>query len=373
MAVGGYDPLIDTPWEKVAHRIPDAATPEQILDTAGLNWKVRKLPVFAELLENDPNFSDIYGGETTIKRTIPIKGSYTCMRMDNHAILSPFLGPRYKLVQNLEAFEAFEQFCLAGNLTIETAGALTGGRHVWALAALPGQIQVGPAWAGETITAYFLLAQSHYYGNALRAMFTPIRYPGGLTFVRAVNIKGRKGYYTMPHSREFNSERRDEILLLVEKAREDLESFARDAEFLSNCHLDEKDGAFYLTQVFDPKLTKRIEEAGDSMPESYAELVEHPKANRRVKEAVSLISQTPGHYNLPTCHETAWGLYNTVAYAIDSAMGRGVHTRLESAWFGRNARLKAQALQLALAAGMRAERSKECKVTIEVDSAENAV
>lgn len=345
IAVGGYDPLIATPWEKVAHRIPDGASPEQILDVAGLNWEVSKLPVFTERVETIPT----YGGGFTVK--IPIKGSYTCMRMDNHTILSPFLGPRYKLVQNLEAFQAFEQFCLAGNLTIETAGSLSGGRHVWALAALPNQVPIGPEWAGETIRAYFLLAQSHYYGNALRAMFTPIRYPGGHTFIRAVNIKGRKGYYAMPHSREFNAERQEEILLLVERAREDLEAFARDAEFLSNCHLNEKDGVFYLAQVFDPKLIKSITENGGTMPESYDELIEHPKANRRVKEAVNLIPQTPGHYTLPTCHQTSWGLYNTVAHAIDRAMGRGVHTRLESAWFGRNARLKAQALQLALTAG----------------------
>lgn len=342
------DILKDTPWENVAERIPAGSTVEEILEIAGLNWEVQKLPVFTEVEVDGTGFEeDVYDGIKTVirkvTRRIHIDKNYTCLRMDTLKPVSPFLGPRYKLIQNQEAFEAFEQFCLAGDLELETAGALSDGKHVWALASIGEGIEMSP---GEFIKGYFLLFQSHYYGHSLKAMFTPVRFPGGHTLVKALNVKNKKGYYTMPHSRVFNEDRRSEIELLVERAQESLEKYVRDARFMANAGFTEADGVYYFVRVWDSKKIKDLKEQGRSLPLTYREALESSDISRPVKQAIGFMDAVPGA-DLPSCKGTAWGAYQTVSYGIDKAMGKGDNTRLESAWVGKNAKIKEQAYALA--------------------------
>lgn len=339
------DILKDTPWENVAERIPAGSTVEEILEIAGLNWEVQKLPVFTEV-EVDVPFPDRTPELTTIRKTtqrIHIDKNYTCLRMDTLKPVSPFLGPRYKLIQNQEAFEAFEQFCLAGDLELETAGALSDGKHVWALASIGEGIEVVP---GEVIKGYFLLFQSHYYGHSLKAMFTPVRFPGGHTIVKALNVRNKKGFYTMPHSRVFNSDRRAEIELLVERAQESLEKYVRDAQFMANAGFTEADGVYYFARVWDKDLSRKLKEKGTSLPLTYREALESSDLSRPAKQAIGFMNEVPGA-DLPSMKGTAWGAFQTVSYGIDKAMGKGVNTRLESSWVGKNAKVKERAYTLA--------------------------
>ena len=342
----GPHPLKDTPWERVAQQIPDGATVEETLKVAGLDWEVMKLPVFTEV-EVDVPFPDPEPEHTIIRKMthkINIPKSYTILRSDNLACISPFSGERYKVVQNLEAFEAFEQFCLAGDLTMETAGALSGGKHVWALASIGEGIELVP---GEIIKGYFLLFQSHYYGHSLKAMFTPIRYPGGHTLVKALNVKGKRGYYSMPHSRVFNDARKGEIEELVTQAQDSLEKYVRQARFLSNAGFTQADGVYYFVSVFNPKLIEQLKRRGEDLPLTYRDALEHPDINRPAKQAMGFVGDAPGA-DLPSCKGTAWGAYQTVAYGIDKAMGKGDDTRLESAWVGKNVKVKARAMNVAM-------------------------
>ena len=345
IAGAGPDPLKGTPWEEVAERIPDGASVEEILRVAKLNWEVVKLPVFAELEYKVSSEEHSSGIARKVKR-IHVPKNNTIIRLDNHQVISPFTGDRYKLIQNEEAFRAFEQFCLVGDLTIETAGSLSGGKHIWALASIGEGYELSP---GEVLKGYFLLMQSHFYGHSLKAMFTPVRYPGGLTIVKALNVKGKKGYYSMPHSRVFSAARRMEIEALIERAEESMESYVRRAKFLANANFTESDGVFYLISVWDDDknpISKKLERDGEDFPKTFDEALNCPHVSRPTKEAICFMDDTPG-IELPSNNGTGWGYYNVVAYGLDKAMGMGVNTRLESAWMGRNVKVKAKALNLA--------------------------
>lgn len=342
IAGSGPDPLAGTPWEKVAARIPDGASVNQILDVAGLNWDVAKLPVFTEVRNviNPVTFQPAHPDQPDPIR-IEVPGSYTCVRMDNHQVISPFLGDRYKLVQNTEAFQAFERFCLVGGLTIETAGALSGGRHVWAMASIDDGIEIAK---GEIIKGYFLLMQSHFYGHSLKAMFTPIRYPGGHTLVKAINVRNKKGYFTMPHSRRFTEERQVEIDELVERAQESLEKYVKTAQMLINSSFTEADGVYFLTSVYNPKLIQRLREDDEAMPKTLVDLYNHPLRNRTIRRVIRNIPEDA--MDAPSCNGTAWGWYNVVANDIDKG-GRSASTSLEAAWMGKGVRTKVTALNKA--------------------------
>jgi hypothetical protein len=45
---------------------------------------------------------------------------------------------------------------------------------------------------------------------------------------------------------------------------------------------------------------------------------------------------------------TWWQIFNSVTYSTDHVLGRNVDTRLQSAWYGANSKLKTKALDLAI-------------------------
>ena len=334
------------PWEHVGTSIPKGASIGETLAAAGLDWEVRRLPLFVEIKSEIP-IVDTDSGDVSkriIRKKIPIDKSYALIRTKDNKVLSPYMGKVYKPIQNEKAFKIFDDFVRAGDMTMESAGSLSDGKHVWGLAS----INKGFCLAnGETIQGYFLLVQSHLYANALRAMFTPIRFPGGNTLMQAINIRGRSGTYTMSHARKFDEARIQEIKELLGVAEENLINFRQQAEFLAETKLSEKEGAYLLTQIFDPQLINKAKQGIYRIPRNLAEIVEFPHTGRSLKKIGPLVKSYPGA-DLKSCVDTAWGYYNAIIYAYDQVLGHQVDTRLESAWLGKNAAGKLRALDLVM-------------------------
>ncbi len=139
-----------------------------MLTAAKLDWKV---------LRGEHRARVTIGG---VEEDIPNPKSFALIRDSDKTILSPHVGPRYKVIQNHDAFTVFDEFVKAGQMTMETAGSFGNGQHIWGLAKTGHGFDLAN---GERIESYFLLLQSHLYGYALKAMWTPIRFPGGLTLV----------------------------------------------------------------------------------------------------------------------------------------------------------------------------------------------
>ena len=314
------------PWEELATAIPPGASVQEVLEIAGLDWLVEKIQL-------EVNFRDEYK---------KVDGNFALLR-DNGEILSPYMGNRYKPVQNEDAFEVFDQFIRAGDMTMETAGSLHNGKHIWGLASIGEEFILGD---GEKISGYFLLMQSHAYGFALKAMFTPIRFPGGHTMIQPLRgVGGSTGIYSMPHSRKFNDERIEEIKNLVTKAKDHFAEFQEKAKFLADTKFTEADAILYLAQLFDKKMINRCKEDKIALPQSFEELNGFALANRTIKKAAGIARDYPGH-DLDSCDGTAWGYYNGVIHALDHVMGHKPDTRLESSWIGKNAGVKLNALDM---------------------------
>lgn len=334
-----FDGLKGTPWEELAHLIPRNSSVPEMLRAAKLDWKVLHLPTFTEIHDEQ------YG-----KRRFLLPKTFCLLREDNHEILSPYMGNRYKPVQNSYAFEVFDQFVKAGDMRMETAGSLRGGKHIWGLAAINDEFILGD---GEVIRGYFLLMQSHAYGFALKAMFTPIRYPAGHSFI--MPLKGVKGgFYTMPHSRVFDDTRIEDIKGLVTKAEAQFSDFEGKARFLADSSIEEKDGVLVLARLFDQKLINRRSSTKDALPQSYEEALEDGGVSRSMKNAINTVQSFPGN-NMDSCNGTAWGLFQGIVHEVDHRAGRGPDTRMEASWMGRNVGFKTQALDLSLVAASKAK------------------
>ncbi len=348
IATTSHDGLTDTPWETLAYRIPRNATVPELLRAAKLDWGLLHLPLESGIPHNKIPEDLIPEGfelRDDGKLYVPVPKHFCLRRADNLDILSPYMGNRYKPIDNLYAFEVFDEFIRAGQMTMETAGSLHGGKHVWGLASMNKGFVLDN---GEEVRGYFLLIQSHQYGHSLQARFTPIRYPGGNTFVHQLEGEGvARGYYAMPHSRVFDAERIEEIKQVLTQAEAQLRDFEGKARYLAGSHIEEKDGVMYLCQLFNTELIQTRKQDKEKMPQTYEELIVAGDANRKVKKVAEHVLTGPGAF-LPSSDGTAWGLYQGVVGAMDHVMGHNPDTLLEASWLGKDAGIKVKALDMSL-------------------------
>lgn len=125
------------------------------LDKSGLDWRVRKVPIFAASNYTEDDNGHIH---TTPKAKLGnvISDRFGVQRESDDKILG-VVGSTWQPVQNHEGFELIEDFMQGDTAYIEAAGALDGGRKVWILAHMAEDMQI----AGEDIYRYVLFTNGH--------------------------------------------------------------------------------------------------------------------------------------------------------------------------------------------------------------------
>src|SRR5687767_6996245 len=106
-------------WENSRNGSIRPATAAEVIEAAGLSWKVELVPAYAE-------------GQ-------PIAGSRAVIRTDRREPIA-VVGSRYAPVQNTDAFAFFDELVGAGKAVYETAGAIDRGRRIWLQARLPEDV-----------------------------------------------------------------------------------------------------------------------------------------------------------------------------------------------------------------------------------------
>jgi len=148
------------PWHREGNGIPELATAGEMLDAAGLNWSVNKVPVVT------------VNGAASV--TIPNK--VATVRSTDGAVLG-IVGPNYRVFDNADAF-AFADAIVADNGNhYETAGSLYGGSTVFLSMELNSvKVRVnGEAKDADEFKTFLLISNSHDGSKALQATITPVR------------------------------------------------------------------------------------------------------------------------------------------------------------------------------------------------------
>lgn len=138
------------PWHGLGTIVMDAPDSKTALQIAGLDWKVRQKDVYT-------------------KEGFYIPG-YKLNYRDSDFQQLGIVTDRYRVVQNADAFK-FTDDLLGAGVKYETAGSLQGGRRTWILAKLPEQYII----AGDKITPYMLVMNSHDGTSSIKVCMTPIR------------------------------------------------------------------------------------------------------------------------------------------------------------------------------------------------------
>lgn len=139
-------------WHGLGTVLDHAPTSEAAMEAAGLNWAVEKREI-----------QTVDG--------LAIKGHMATVRTDCNGILG-VVGDGYEVIQNHEAFGFLDSLLQDGVMKYESAGALRGGRIIWALARMPS---VDTIAEGDNVNRYILFSAAHDGSGAIHAIPTGVR------------------------------------------------------------------------------------------------------------------------------------------------------------------------------------------------------
>ena len=291
------------PWHGLGVEVPADLTPEQMLDAAGLNWSVEKIPAYAE----------IAGKQVKI-------GQSALVRDRDNKILD-VVSDDWNPVQNAEAFDFFNEFVAAGDMEMHTAGSLKDGQIVWGLAKVKDSFEL---FKGDQIDSYLLFSNFHKYGHSTDVRFTPIRVVCNNTLTLSLNSSVER-MAKISHRKVFKPESVKEMLGI---ATDKLAKYKEMASFLGSKKAKDEDIVEYFTRIF---------------PVTGA--AKNKEISKNAEMAMSILHTQPG---AEYAEGSWWQPFNAVTYLTDHLAGRSADTRLTSAWYGYNKGVKTKALELAV-------------------------
>lgn len=294
----------EVPWHGLGTRVPADLHPKQMLEKAGLDWTVRKVPAYA----------DVAGQRVAVGRSALVRDS-------DDSILD-VVSDDWNVLQNHEAFEFFHDFVANGDMEMHTAGSLRDGQLVWALAKVNDGFEL---FKGDQVDSYLLFSNPHRYGWSIDVRFTPIRVVCNNTLTLSLNTAS-KNFVKVSHRRQFDGDMVKETLGV---AKEKLTTYREMAQFLGGKRYTGPKLVEYFKTVFPVT----------GGPNKKKEL------SISASKALDVVHTQPG---AQFAEGSWWSAFNTVTYMVDHKLGRNQDNRLTSAWFGQGKKVKADALELAV-------------------------
>lgn len=300
----------EVPWHGYGNPWEAGWTFAQWAEQAGLDFDVERRKVFFE--------SD--GAK------IAIPAMRGLVRNDTDHLLS-VVGKGYKVVQPKEVIDFFKSLVENQGFELETAGALAGGRRVWALAktgrdfTLPG--------TNDKMLAYLLLATSYDKQFSTTGQWTAIRVVCNNTLEFSLSAAPgqdeQNSVFRVPHNQIFDAKSMKGNLGLL---GDSWDKFTTDIQAMANAPVSRKQAVEFFMEI----LGYEDDDAQVVLDDSYL-----------MKKMWQSYQYAPGQ-SMSSAKNTAWGLVNAVTHFADHT--RRAHnngTRVNSAWFGQSAALKRKA------------------------------
>lgn len=295
----------EVPWHGLGTPVPSDLTPEQFMVKAGLDWDVEKEDIL-----------------TT--SGIKVKNKQALVRSSDGSILD-VVGTGWNPVQNSEAFDFFEEYVNAGDMEMHTAGSLKDGQMVWALAKTKDGFEL---FNGDQTDNYFLFTNPHQFGKAINIRMTPIRVVCNNTLTLSLSQNADQ-MLTVNHRKAFDA---SEVKEQMGIAREKLDQYKTMAEFLGSKPYTGENIVQYFNEVFGTPAKEKVDGV-------------LPFTSRNAKLAMENLQTQPG---ANFAEGSFWQAFNTVTYMTDHLQGREGDSRMVSSWYGRNRKVKLNALNKAL-------------------------
>ena len=310
----GIDSMMYTaqaPWQGIGTEVQNAATAEEAIVLAGLNWPVGMKDVFIK--DNKGEY-----------HRVPNK--YACTRRDTGQVFGIF-GSGYEPIQNRDKFGVFgDALVAAGEAVFHSAGSLNGGALTWMLMKLPGDLKVSD---GSVLERGILLTDSYNGSSALGLRFINMNKVCCNTLPGIVGGRGAqfRGKHTINLMGRVNEARQ---IMGLEQAYSEMLMLG--IERMAQEAMDKPQLADFLEKLFG------VEEDVEAI-------------STRVRNQMDRVGDL--FYNgMGNVGETRWDALNAVTEFVDHHRGPDDQAkRLNAAWFGGGADMKAKAWELLVPAG----------------------
>jgi phage/plasmid-like protein (TIGR03299 family) len=302
----------EVPWHGEGERLTqeEANDLDNLIVRAGLDWTVSKRPVMYPAALGD-------GGSGRQN----FKDRFVLARDHDDKPYSVVSG-RYKPVQPKQIMEAFRDLIELGGFQMETAGSLSDGKRIWALARTGDSAKI---LGQDEVASYFMLATSYDGSFSTIGQFQNIRTVCENTFY--ASMREYVNRISIPHLREFDAQNMKERLGIHKEA---WEANRQAMELLARTKVDLAKATNVIYGIFNAVVEPTTKDA--IVLKNHADNV------------VQLFNGTGMGSDLEASKETAWGVFNAVTEYVDHwKRARNQDSRTTSAWFGEGARIKQDA------------------------------
>lgn len=304
----------ERPWHGLGKVVQEAPTIEEAIRLANLGWTVS-----LHEIETDNG--------------IKLGNRRAIVRDDINECLG-VLTESYKPLQNVDAFDFFQEWLDNDMATLETAGSLFNGKRVFITAKMNSEnIRVSDE---DQIEKYILLSNSHDGSQALKVGFVPIRVVCNNTLT-AAEMNDASSLIRVYHKGDVKSSLQ-ELQKTMDLVNQKFAMTEEQYKYLASKNVSVSDLKKYVTQIFYPhKLNQIINEYEQEQQEK--EQIEEARTRlmNRIEEIFELEPVRNG-----------WTMYNSVNYYLNHERGRSLENRYNSIWFGDNKRIDAKAFDLAM-------------------------
>jgi len=293
-------------WHGLEEVMPEGASLDEWRRVAGLTHAVNKTPVIYMDDQSVPHQSD---------------ERFVLYRTDTKKLLS-VVAEGYNVVQPATIIDFFDDLIKKHGFKMETAGSLAGGRRIWALAKTGNAFTIGTT---DVVKEYLLLATSYDGTMATTGKHTSVRVVCNNTLTCAT--QNDEPAVKVYHSSKFDATQVQIDLGLMDS---EWQQFKETAGLMHRVKLNATQSARWYAELLSER---------DDLTD--AEVVTMASDNRVLKSLLKVYAEGRG------AEPTLWGMVNGVTAFLDHVRGRTADTRLNSAWFGQGATLKAQAWEKA--------------------------
>jgi phage/plasmid-like protein (TIGR03299 family) len=243
----------DVPWHGFGNPITHEATPEEMAEQSGTLWTVSKR---ATLTYSTPK--GLPDGTSLVQyllnggQLMPVEKYFTIVRDSDNKVFGP-AGPDYVPTQNVSLFNFLKKFTEAGQMRMETAGALQGGKQVWVLAKLKMRLTLP---GGDVVEGYLLISSPHIWGKSLVIKFVTIRVVCHNTFTMAMGDTTYGKGFRMPHVRPFDEEVAREAEITLGLAAEMFGNFEATSNLLAKTPVTDDVVVRYMADLMQPEMIR---------------------------------------------------------------------------------------------------------------------
>lgn len=309
-----------------AVNVEGCKTSKDCMIEAGLNWEVAKCKLVAEIPD---------GNGPGVPSFVDCPNAFGTYRTD-HNIPLGVVKERYTPVQNMEAFNFFDDAIGRDKAVWQTAGFFGNGERIFVSAKLPNNIFVH----GDPVDNYLVFTTSHDGSSGVKILFTPIRVLCQNTLNAA--IRNTENYVSFRHTSSVhkNLDIAAEILgICKEKVNYLNEQYN---EMYKIKATDKEAQEIFAKTILTPTEIEKIKFTGHTIEQIMTRDWRAINDSEISMKKVNVLSEINNYYFTGVGQReilgTMWGAYNAITgyYSnADNAMGS---KRMDSLLYGDKSR-----------------------------------